>query len=123
MRPDAPTRDETLPAAYSLALEKHALGPLGTALHALRPRERASRAVPHQWRWTAAGAVYHVIEGEGESDVGEARFTWAAGDTFVAPPWTWVVHRNPARVPACLFQLADGPAVRSLGLWAEEVPT
>src|SRR5918994_1046906 len=45
------TRDASLPATYSDALETLSLGPLWTALHAMLPNERACRAVPHCWRW------------------------------------------------------------------------
>jgi gentisate 1,2-dioxygenase len=91
------------------------LATMGCEAQWLRPGER-TRAERR-----TAGAVFHAIEGEGESRVGDARFEWAAGDTFVAPPWTWVEHRNPARAPACLFQFNDEPAVRALGLWDEEI--
>lgn len=67
-----------------------------------------------------ASAIYHVVEGEGESRVGESGFRWSRGDTFVAPPWHWVEHRNDSPAPACLFQFNDEPAVRALGLWQEE---
>jgi len=45
------TRDASLPAAYSDALDSLALAPLWTALHALLPNERTTPAVPHVWRW------------------------------------------------------------------------
>src|SRR5574341_381436 len=45
------TRDESLPASYSRALEALSLGPLWTALHQLLPNERGTRAIPHRWRW------------------------------------------------------------------------
>ena len=67
-----------------------------------------------------ASAVFHVIEGRGESRVGDAVLAWERGDTFVAPPWHWVEHRNPAGEPACLFQFTDEPVLRALGLWQEE---
>ena len=45
------TRDPSLPAAYSDALDSLALAPLWTALHALLPNERVTAAVPHVWHW------------------------------------------------------------------------
>ena len=45
---------------------------------------------------------------------------WEEGDTFVAPPWHFVEHRNAAPSAACLFQFNDEPALRALGLWGEE---
>ena len=46
-----PTRDRTLPDAYSDALEKLSLAPLWAALHVLLPHERTTQVVPHHWRW------------------------------------------------------------------------
>jgi len=37
--------------AHSQALDALSVGPLWTALHALLPNERATRVVPHHWRW------------------------------------------------------------------------
>ena len=87
---------------------------IGCEAHWLRPSEttRGERRT--------AGQVFQVIEGRGESRIGETVLRWEAGDTFVAPPWHWVTHRNPSSSPAALFQFSDEPAVRSLGLWQEE---
>src|SRR5947199_5618844 len=46
------TRDPNLPAEYSAGLDRLSLAPLWTALHALLPHERVTRAVPHRWRWS-----------------------------------------------------------------------
>jgi len=81
----------------------------------LRPAEttRAERRTASQ--------VFQVIEGRGESRIGESVLRWEQGDTFVAPPWQWVSHGNRASSsPAALFQFSDEPAVRSLGLWQED---
>ena len=70
-----------------------------------------------------ASAVYHVVEGHGESRIGDGSLAWEPGDTFVAPPWHWVTHRNGAPdAPAALFQFNDEPALRALGLYVEERP-
>jgi gentisate 1,2-dioxygenase len=53
------TRDDTLPAAYSQALDSLSLGPLWTALHVLLPHERATAAVPHRWSWREARPLLH----------------------------------------------------------------
>jgi gentisate 1,2-dioxygenase len=89
---------------------------MGAEAHWLRPgsRTRAERRT--------SSAVYHVVEGEGESRVGNTAFAWAPGDTFVVPACTWVEHRAASRTtPACLVQFNDEPAVRALGLWDEEI--
>ncbi len=91
------------------------LATIGSEAHWLRPGER-TRAE----RRTASG-VFHVIEGRGESRVGDTTLTWEPGDCFAAPPWQWVEHRNASPAsPATLFHMNDEPAVRALGLWQEE---
>jgi gentisate 1,2-dioxygenase len=91
------------------------LATMGAEAQWLRPGERTRR----ERRTTSA--VFHVLEGRGESHVGDRTLPWERGDTFVAPPWHWIAHTNPSGEPACLFQFNDEPAVRALGLWAEEV--
>jgi gentisate 1,2-dioxygenase len=91
------------------------LATMGCEAQWLRPGER-TRAERR-----TASAVFHVIEGQGESRVGDAVLGWEAGDCFVAPPWQWIEHRNASvSSPAALFHLNDEPAVRALGLWQEE---
>ena len=88
---------------------------IGCQAHWLRPDETSPLD-----RCTA-GRVYQVIEGRGESRVGNTVLTWEAGDTFVAPPWQCVSHRNTSSSEAAaLFTFDDEPALRSLGLWQEE---
>lgn len=88
---------------------------MGAEARWLRPGERTRRE-----RRTAS-AVYHVIEGRGETVVGDTRLRWEHGDTFVAPPWHWVSHGNAGDAPAGLFSFDDEPAVQALGLYEEEV--
>ena len=65
--------------------------------------------------------MFHVIEGRGESTIGDQSLAWERGDCVVAPPWHWVRHRNlSSSAPACLFQFNDEPALRALGLWQED---
>jgi gentisate 1,2-dioxygenase len=91
------------------------LATIGCESQWLRPGESTT------FQRRTASAVFHVIEGRGETRVGDTAIGWEQGDTFVVPPWHWFGHRNPAaRIPACLFQFNDEPAVRSLGLWSEE---
>jgi gentisate 1,2-dioxygenase len=92
------------------------LATMGAECCWLRPGERT----PAERR--TASQVFHVLEGDGESRVGEETLRWTAGDTFVAPPWHWVEHASATRsAPAALFAFNDEPAVRALGLWEEEV--
>ena len=91
------------------------LATMGCEAQWLRPGERTGAE-----RRTAS-AVFHVIEGHGESRVGDAVLTWEAGDSFVAPPWHWIEHHNASPTsPAALFHFNDEPAVRALGLYQAE---
>ena len=88
---------------------------MGCEAQWLRPGERT------RGERRTGSAVYHVIEGHGESRVGDAKLLWEAGDCFAAPPWQWIEHENlAAGEPACLFSYNDEPALRALGLWREE---
>ena len=64
--------------------------------------------------------VYHVLQGSGVSQVGETRFEWHAGDTFIVPLWTWHAHENKSGEPAVLFSINDRPVMASLGFDREE---
>ncbi|HUM17232.1 MAG TPA: cupin domain-containing protein [Candidatus Nitrosotalea sp.] len=94
---------------------EYPLRTMGSEARWLRPGEesRAGRRTVSE--------VVHVIEGQGESRVGDRVLDWQAGDAFVVPPWQEVEHRNRSgTAPACLFHLNDEPALRALGLWHEE---
>jgi gentisate 1,2-dioxygenase len=62
-----------------------------------------------------------VIEGGGESRIGDETYTWEQGDCVALPPWQWVQYQNrSASAPACLFHFNDEPALRALGFFLEE---
>jgi gentisate 1,2-dioxygenase len=89
---------------------------MGCEAQWLRPRETTRTE-----RRTGSG-LFHVVEGRGESRIGDRLVAWEPGDLFVAPPWHWIEHQNrSASAPACLFHLNDEPALRALGLWHEEL--
>lgn len=66
-------------------------------------------------------AVYHVIEGSGDSLVGDQRLRWSRGDTFTVPAWQWHAHSNTGTAAARLFSINDRPALKALGLHREEI--
>ncbi len=86
---------------------------MGAEAHWLRPGERTPS------RRATACHIFHVIEGRGQSRVGDSTLAWEPGDTFVAPPWHWVSHES-RETPACLFSFTDEPVLRALGLYEEE---
>jgi gentisate 1,2-dioxygenase len=65
--------------------------------------------------------IYHVFRGTGASFVGDERFEWEQGDSFVVP--LWYLHRHLNRsssADAILFSMSDAPVVKALGLYREE---
>ena len=64
------------------------------------------------------GTVFAVVEGEGETTVGETVFRWKPRDIFVVPAWHRVTHRVASE--SVLFSFSDRPVQEVLGLWREE---
>src|SRR5438132_2133522 len=65
--------------------------------------------------------IYHVFRGRGSSFVGDERFDWETGDSFVVP--LWYPHRHVNRAAseeAILFSMSDAPVLKSLDLYREE---
>jgi gentisate 1,2-dioxygenase len=70
---------------------------------------------------STASAVYHVVEGSGESVVAGVRIAWQRGDTFAVPIWCWSEHA--ATTDAKLFSFNDVPLVTALGHLRHEAMT
>lgn len=66
-----------------------------------------------------ASAVYHVVRGNGWSEIAGERLTWGPGDTFALPVWAEHRHANPGDSDALLFSFSDRPAIEALGLYRE----
>jgi gentisate 1,2-dioxygenase len=64
------------------------------------------------------GTVFSVVEGEGETVVGDTTLRWKPRDIFVVP--SWHAHRHHASSDAVLFSFSDRPVQDALGLWREE---
>ncbi|WP_454765917.1 cupin domain-containing protein [Cupriavidus campinensis] len=66
------------------------------------------------------GAVFHVIEGSGETTVDGKPFSWSAGDTFTAPAFADLAHRAEIHGgPGFLLRIDDEPLHRKLGFFQE----
>lgn len=65
--------------------------------------------------------IYHVFRGKGATEVGEQRFEWAQGDSFVVPLWYAHRHFNSSSSDeAILFSMSDAPMLKALDLYREE---
>ena len=65
-------------------------------------------------------AIVVVIEGEGETMVGDTRIAWASHDVFALPRWQWTEHRA-REGPATLFLMTDRALIERLGYYREDV--
>ncbi len=65
--------------------------------------------------------IYHAFRGAGSTLIGEKRFDWEQGDTFVLPVWYAHGHSNrSSSEEAILFSMSDSPVLKSLNLYREE---
>lgn len=66
--------------------------------------------------------IFHVIRGAGSTIVDGAVLDWEERDIFAVPTWAAHEHINGSRTDdAVLFSYDDGPAIRDLGLYREEL--
>ena len=66
--------------------------------------------------------IYHAFRGRGSSFVGDERFDWEAGDSFVVPLWYPHRHVNDSTSEeSILFSMSDAPVLKSLSLYREEL--
>jgi gentisate 1,2-dioxygenase len=87
---------------------------LGCYLQLLRPgvRTRAHRET--------SSAVYHVIAGNGITEIDGVRHAWGEGDFFAIPPRARHAHASEGGAPAILYSVQDVPLLRALGLYRVE---
>jgi gentisate 1,2-dioxygenase len=64
--------------------------------------------------------LYHVFRGKGATMIGERRFDWEQGDSFVVPVWQEHRHLNRSSAEAILFSMSDAPVLKALDLYREE---
>jgi len=68
---------------------------------------------------TTSNAICVVVEGQGESSVGNETFVWGPKDVFTLPQGNWITHRAGA-AKARLFLYSDREVFSRLGLLKEE---
>lgn len=85
------------------------------ALQLLRPGQETEA---HRHTSTV---IYHAFRGKGSTLIGEQRFDWQQGDTFIVPVWYAHNHANgSSSEEAILFSISDVPVLKALGLYREE---
>lgn len=83
--------------------------------HALR-LDKGAATKPQR---TTATAMVVVIEGEGETRIGDTRFVWKQHDVFTLPRWAWTEHRS-ATGNATLFVMSDRELMKRIDHLQEE---
>ncbi len=68
------------------------------------------------YRSTAAW-VYHVVEGEGRTVIGDETIEWGRHDIFVVP--AWYPHRHEAEGESVLYSFSDRGVHQKLGVFRE----
>jgi gentisate 1,2-dioxygenase len=63
------------------------------------------------------GTIFNVVEGRGESQIGDTTITWEQGDVFVAPQWAMQIHS--ATTEAVLFSSSDRAIQEKAQIWRE----
>lgn len=63
------------------------------------------------------GTVFAVLEGQGETIIGDRHFAWKPRDVFVVP--SWCTHRHRASADSVLFSFSDRIVQQKLGVWRE----
>jgi gentisate 1,2-dioxygenase len=63
------------------------------------------------------GTVFVVVEGKGETRIGDTVFAWEPHDIFVVP--SWMKHTHRAQSETVLFSFSDRVVQEKLGLWRE----
>jgi gentisate 1,2-dioxygenase len=88
--------------------------PYCLSVRMLRPGEELSPQL------TSASSIIHIIEGEGQSMVGEMMADWERGDVIAVPSQTPATHKNrSATNPAFLLQVDNSPLQHKLGWYRE----
>jgi gentisate 1,2-dioxygenase len=68
---------------------------------------------------SSSNAVVTVVEGQGESRIGDTTVVWNPGDVFSVPQGNWATHRS-YKESARLFIFSDREIYAKLGLLEEE---
>lgn len=112
-RLDAATPDREGAHGRRVELGSPALPTIGLHMERLEP---AANTTPLR---TTANREFCVVDGAGETIVGDQTFSWAKGDVVAVPAWTFASHR--AEGGATLFEMSDEPLMRYCGYLRREL--
>jgi gentisate 1,2-dioxygenase len=67
-----------------------------------------------------SSTIYHVYRGRGATMIGDKRYEWETGDSFVVPLWHYHHHENGSKEPAVFFVMSDKPLMDAIGHYREQ---
>jgi gentisate 1,2-dioxygenase len=67
-----------------------------------------------------SSTIYHVYRGRGTTVIGDNRYEWEQGDSFVVPLWHYHHHENSSKEPAVFFVMSDKPLMDAIGHYREQ---
>jgi gentisate 1,2-dioxygenase len=82
--------------------------------------ERLDVGAHSPFKRETASFVYHAVEGEGYTQIGEERINWTKSDTFCVPAWKGHQHFNSSDQRVFLFSFSDRPLLEKLGMFRRE---
>ena len=89
-------------------------------LPTLTPRAVALAAgAPARKFRSMANELFVVLEGEGESRIGDVTHDWRKNDVFTVPHWSWARHQAKGGV-AHMIVISDAEIMKRLDLYREE---
>lgn len=80
--------------------------------------ERLERGFQTTKQRSTANRIFVVMDGEGETVIGDEKFAWKRGDTFVVP--TWTAFGSTASSDSLLFSMSDEPLMRAFKYYRSE---
>jgi gentisate 1,2-dioxygenase len=60
---------------------------------------------------STANHIFVVVDGDGQSTIGDRTFEWRSGDVIAGPSWISQIHR--AKSDAVLIRMSDAPVMRA----------
>jgi gentisate 1,2-dioxygenase len=113
LRADAGSPFDGIILEYTNPLTGGSTLPTMSAYLQLLRRNERTKAHQH-----TSSTIYHVAEGGGFSIIGEQKFEWEEGDTFVVPSWMPHFHAS-LNGEAVLFSYTDRPVLSTFNLYRE----
>ena len=78
-----------------------------------------SRGMETRSKRSSANEVCLVVDGEGESHIGDQTIQWQRNDVFTVPHWRWATHKAHSET-AHIFTFTDREVIKRLHFLREE---